>query len=101
MNSVAIEARIANRKLPGRHREAVRTTKLCEGGFAEHRRRAKVLPRFRGEKECLKLVFAARWRSSERWRKVTFTRLEGEELDRSIKARRADGFEVRHVELAA
>lgn len=96
-----LEASLAHLKLPGRHRRAIRTTNLCERSFEEHRRRAKVLPRFRGEKECLKLVFATLWRSSERWRKVKFTRLEREELDRYIKARRADGFEVRHLDPAA
>lgn len=96
-----LEASLAHLKLPGRHRKAVRTTNLCERSFVEHRRRAKVLPRFRGEKECLKLVFATLWRSSERWRKVKFTKLEREELDRYIKARRADGFEVRYLTQAA
>lgn len=96
-----LDASLAHLKLPGRHRKAVRTTNLCERGFEEHRRRGKVLPRFRGEKECLKLVFATLWRASERWRKVKFTQLEREELDRYIKARRADGFEVRHLVLAA
>lgn len=90
-----LEASLAHLKLPSRHRRAVRTTNLCERGFVEERRRAKVIPRFRGEKECLKLVFATLWRSSERWKKVKFTRLEREELKRYIKARRADGFEVR------
>jgi len=96
-----LEASLAHLKLPGRHRKAVRTTNLCERSFVEQRRRAKVLPRFRGEKECLKLVFATLWRSSERWRKVKFTRLEREELERYIKARQADGFEVRNLATAA
>lgn len=96
-----LDASLAHLKLPLRHRKAVRTTNLCERGFVEERRRAKVLPRFRGEKECLKLVFATLWRASERWRKVKFTKLEREELERYIKARRVDGFEVRHLELAA
>ena len=92
-----LDASLAHLKLPSRHRKAVRTTNLCERGFVEERRRAKVLPRFRGEKECLKLVFATLWRSSERWKKVKFTKLEREELERYIKARQADGFEVRHL----
>jgi putative transposase len=96
-----LTASLAHLKLPQRHRKTVRTTNLCERSFVEQRRRAKVLPRFRGEKECLKLVFATLWRSSERWRKVKFTALERAELERYIKARRADGFEVRHLELAA
>ena len=76
-----LEASLAHLKLPSRHRRTVRTTNLCERGFVEERRRAKVIPRFRGEKECLKLVFATLWRSSERWKKVKFTKLEREELD--------------------
>jgi len=96
-----LEASLAHLKLPGRHRRSVRTTNLCERSFVEQRRRAKVLPRFRGEKECLKLVFATLWRASERWRKVKFTRLEREELQRYIRARRADGYDVRDVEPAA
>jgi transposase-like protein len=96
-----LDASLAHLKLPLRHRKTVRTTNLCERSFVEQRRRAKVLPRFRSEKECLKLVYATLWRSSERWRKVKFTALERGELERYIKARLADGFEVRHLELAA
>jgi transposase-like protein len=96
-----LEASLAHLKLPGRHRKTVRTTNLCERSFVEQRRRAKVLPRFRGEKECLKLVFATLWRASERWRKVKFTRLEQAELNRYIEARRADGHQVRSLKPAA
>jgi len=96
-----VDASLAHLKLPGRHRKTVRTTNLCERSFVEQRRRAKVVPRFRGEKECLKLVFATLWRASERWRKVKFTKLEREELDRYIRARRADGYEVRDLVAAA
>ena len=96
-----LEASLAHLKLPARHRKAVRTTNLCERSFVEQRRRAKVLPRFRGEKECLKLVFATLWRSSERWRNVKFTRLERAELERYIQARRSDGYETRSLGEAA
>jgi transposase-like protein len=96
-----LAASLAHLKLPGRHRKAVRTTNLCERSFVEQRRRAKVIPRFRGEKECLKLVFASLWRASERWKKVKFTRGERAELERYIQARRADGFEVRNLIPAA
>ncbi len=96
-----LAASLAHLKLPGRHPRTVRTTNLCERSFVEERRRAKVLPRFRGEKECLKLVFATLWRASERWRGVKFTTLEREELNRYIQARRADGFEVRNLVPAA
>jgi len=96
-----MEASLGHLKLPSRHRKAVRTTNLCERSFVEQRRRAKVLPRFRGEKECLKLVFATLWRSSERWRNVKFTRLERAELERYIQARRSDGYETRSLGEAA
>jgi transposase-like protein len=96
-----LEASLAHLKLPLRHRKTVRTTNLCERSFVEQRRRAKVIPRFRGEKECLKLVFATLWRSSERWRKVKFTSMERAELERYIAAREADGFEVRSLVPAA
>lgn len=96
-----LDASLAHLKLPLRHRKAVRTTNLCERSFVEQRRRAKVIPRFRGEKECLKLVYATLWRSSERWRKVKFTQTERAELERYIQARIADGFEVRNLTPAA
>lgn len=92
-----LAANLAHLKLPARHRKTVRTTNLCERSFVEQRRRAKVIPRFRGEKGCLKLVFASLWRASERWKNVKFTKLDRAELERYINARRADGFEVRSL----
>lgn len=80
--------------------QTVRTTNSCERSFVEQRRRAKVLPRFRGEKECLKLVFATLWRSSTRWRNVKFARLERTEQDRYIEARRTDGHNIRSLDYA-
>jgi len=56
--------------------------------FEEERRRAKVLPRFRTEKECLKLVYATLWRASERWRRVRFTEHERRQLERYVQQRR-------------
>jgi len=53
--------------------------------FEEERRRAKVLPRFRTEKECLKLVYATLWRASERWRRVRFTEHERKQLERYVQ----------------
>ncbi len=64
-----LEASLTHLKLPAVHRKNVRTTNLIERSFEEERRREKVVPRFRGEKECLKLVFATLWRTSERWRR--------------------------------
>jgi transposase-like protein len=90
-----LEASLNHLKLPATHRRMVRTTNLCERSFVEQRRRAKVLPRFRGERECLKLVFAALWRISECWRKVKFTALEKAQLEQYIKARQAAGQKVR------
>lgn len=61
-----LEASLAHLKLPSVHRRNIRATNLVERSFLEERRRAKVILRFRGERECLKLVFAVLWRESER-----------------------------------
>jgi len=68
-----IEASLAHLKLPTVHRKHIWTTNLVERSFEEERRRAKVIPRFRGGKECLKLVFATLWWASERWRRIRFS----------------------------
>jgi len=77
-------------KLPSVHRKNIRTTNLVERSFSEERRRAKVIPRFRGEKECLKLVFAALWRASERRQRVRFTDIERKHLDKYIEMKRKE-----------
>ena len=92
-----LEASLAHLKLPSLHQRAVRTTNMVERGFVEERRRAKVLPRFRTEKECLKLVFATLWRASERWRKVKFTATETAQLAAYIRVRQAMGKKVRDL----
>lgn len=84
-----LEASLAHLKLPAVHRRSIRTTNLVERSFEEERRRAKVIPRFRGEKECLKLVFATLWRASERWRRIRFTEHERKQLDRYMSERAA------------
>jgi putative transposase len=83
MRSLAedLEASLAHLKLPAVHRRSIRTTNLIERSFGEERRRAKVLPRFRGERECLKLVFGILWRASERWNHVRFTEHEQRQLN--------------------
>jgi putative transposase len=96
-----LEASLNHLKLPATHRRTVRTTNLCERSFVEQRRRAKVLPRFRSEAECLKLVFASLWRASERWRKVKFKKMEKAQLEQYIKARQAAGKKVRDLFAAA
>jgi len=40
----------------------------------------KVIPHFFTEQACLKLVFSALWKASQRWRCVTMTELEREQL---------------------
>lgn len=82
-----LEASLAHLKLPPAHRRSVRTTNLAERSFEEERRRAKVLPRFRTEKECLKLVFGTLWRASERWRRVRFSEHERKQLERYLQER--------------
>jgi len=83
-----LEASLAHLRLPAAHRKHIRTTNRVERSFEEERRRAKVLPRFRSERECLKLVFAVLWRASERWRRVQFSEHERKQLERYIEERR-------------
>ena len=92
MRSLAddLPASLAHLKLPPVHRRHVRTTNLIERAFEEERRRAKVIPRFRGEKECLKLVFGTLWRASERWRRVRFSELERRQIERYRQERQAE-----------
>ncbi len=74
---------------------------LAERGFEEEPRRANVIPRFRTEQECLKLVLGTLWRASERWRKVKFTAMETKQLEAYIRVRQALGKNVRDVAFAA
>ncbi len=85
-----LEASLVHLKLPSVHRKHIRTTNLVERSFLEERRRAKVIPRFRGERECLKLVFAVLWRASERWQRVRFTDIERRHLDKYIEMKRSE-----------
>jgi putative transposase len=96
-----LEASLAHLKLPTLHHKSIRTTNLVERGFEEERRRSKVIPKFRTEKECLKLVFATLWRASERWLKVKFTEIERRQLEAYIRVRQAMGKNVRDLFAAA
>ena len=96
-----LEASLNHLKLPSLHHKSIRTTNLAERGFEEERRRSKVIPRFRTEKECLKLVFATLWRASERWLKVKFTEIERRQLEAYIRVRQAMGKNVRDLFAAA
>jgi transposase-like protein len=95
------EASLNHLKLPTLHHKSIRTTNLVERGFEEERRRSKVIPKFRTEKECLKLVFATLWRASERWLKVKFTQIERTQLEAYVRVRQAMGKHVRDVAVAA
>ena len=96
-----LEASLNHLKLPTLHHKSIRTTNLVERGFEEERRRSKVIPGFKTEKECLKLVFATLWRASERWLKVKFTEIERRQLEAYIRVRQAMGKNVRGVSAAA
>ena len=76
-----LEACLVYLRCPLAHHKAIRTTNLLERAFQESRRRTKVIPHFFTEKACLKLVFSALWKTSQRWRKVTMTQLEQQQLD--------------------
>lgn len=96
-----LEASLNHLKLPSLHQKSIRSTNLVERGFEEERRRSKVIPKFRGEKECLKLVFATLWRASQRWLKVKFTAFERQQLEAYIRVRQAMGKKVRDLFTAA
>jgi transposase-like protein len=96
-----LAASLNHLKLPGLHHKSIRTTNLVERGFEEERRRSKVIPKFRTERECLKLVFATLWRASQRWLKVKFTDVERRQLEAYIRVRQAMGKNVRDLFAAA
>ena len=75
-----LTASLNHLKLPARLRQNVRTTNLLERAFVEERRRTKIIPRFFNEKSCLKLVFGALARASQRWARIRFTATELEQL---------------------
>lgn len=75
-----LAATLAHLRLPEGHRIHCRTTNLVERSFVEERRRAKVIPRFRDERSCLKLVFATLIRAARRWMRVRMTELQHAQL---------------------
>jgi transposase-like protein len=75
-----LEACLVYLRCPLAHHKAIRTTNLLERAFQESRRRTKVIPHFFTEKACLKLVFSALWKTSQRWRRVAMTELEQQQL---------------------
>lgn len=75
-----LEACLAYLRCPLAHHKSIRTTNLLERAFQESRRRTKVIPRFWTERACLKLVFSALWKTSQRWRRVTMTESEQRQL---------------------
>lgn len=75
-----LEACLAYLRCPLAHHKAIRTTNLLERAFQESRRRTRVIPHFFTEKACLKLVFSALWQASQRWRRVSMTELEQQQL---------------------
>ncbi len=85
-----LAASLAHLKLPVLHRRGIRTsTTWWSAASRRNGATAKVLPRFRTEKECLKLVFAVLWRASARWRGVRFSELEQEkQLENYLETRK-------------
>lgn len=71
---------IAYLRCPRVHHKRIRTTNLLERNFLEQRRRTKVIPRFFNERSCLKLVFAALGRASQRWQNVRMSEFEWQQL---------------------
>jgi len=77
-----LEASWAHLELPVIHHKRIRTTNLVERAIEEQRRRTKVIPRFFGEKSCLKLAFACLWQTSQRWQPVRMSDIERAQLER-------------------
>lgn len=77
-----LEETLTHLKFPKRHHRFIRTTNLLERTFEEGRRRTKVIPRFKTEKSCLKLVFAVLIRASQNWQGLKMIPQVIEELDK-------------------
>jgi transposase-like protein len=75
-----LEASLVYLRCPSRHHRSIRTTNLIERAFQESRRRTKVIPHFFTERACLKLVFSALWKTSQRWRGVKMRELDLQQL---------------------
>ncbi|MDI6788934.1 MAG: IS256 family transposase [Planctomycetota bacterium] len=60
-------------KFPQQHHRFIRTTNLLERTIEEEKRRTKIIPRFKTEKSCLKLVFAVLIRVSQNWNGLKMT----------------------------
>ena len=74
------EACVAYLRCPAIHHKRIRTTNLLERSFLEERRRTRTISRFFLEKSCLKLVFATRWRVSQRWQGIRMSEIELQQL---------------------
>ncbi|MFH0947375.1 MAG: IS256 family transposase [Elusimicrobiota bacterium] len=77
-----LEETLTHLKFPEKHHKFIRTTNLLERTFEEGRRRTKVIPRFKTEKSCLKLVFAVLIRVSQNWKGLRMTPNITEKLDK-------------------
>jgi len=95
-----LDASLVHLKLLPTHRRSVRTTNTVERSFGEERRRSKVIPKFRSERECLKLVFGVLWRASERWRRVRFSDIETKHLEQYRKEKNAQREKTGTTEVA-
>lgn len=73
-------------RFPEAHRKRIRTTNLLERLFGEGQRRAKVIPRFMGERSGLSLMFAVLVDASAGWRGVKVTPA----ISRELEAQRTD-----------
>lgn len=62
-----LEETLTALRFPKQHHRFIRTTNLIERTIEEEKRRTKVIPRFKTEKSCLKLVFAVLIRVSQNW----------------------------------
>lgn len=89
------DACIAHLKFPLEHRKTIRTTNLLERLFGEERRRTKVMPHAFGERALLKLMFAATLRASDKWRRITMTSFQRQQLA-AIRKELDQAFDQQH-----
>lgn len=76
------EACIAHLYCPPAHRQVIRTTNMLERLFREERRRSRAAGMLFGERQVLKMMYAALIRGSERWNGLRIEPLAKGQLER-------------------
>ena len=90
------EACTAHLRFPVAHRRVIRTTNVLERLYGEERRRFKIIANTFGERQVLKLMYAAIIRASESWRGLTIILFEAKQLE-VIRGELAGAHRQRHA----